>query len=293
MVNFQLNLNLDSIASGEGLSETVFELITWIDARDRIEDLVQGARKDNPGNELLRVFEMGQGMMANLDKLMNETQTRIEQLVQKKYGARARVGLGTALGEVDHRVEPFILAGLWHWINLRNQIVREGKTDLFTPQVQDLGRMLLGALEATPACYGRYTIIENKWSHRVLDEDGAGQDNGVGVFQYTRHGSDNQRWRLDLQGDGSYALCAEHSGRCLSVGDSSRENSAGMVQWDWGNGLNQRWWLTPLDDGSYRLLNVNSGKALDATWTEGAWARLVQFDWHGQDNQRWLIHVVP
>jgi predicted ATPase len=56
MVRTQLNENLESIAGGTNLSEVVFDLIQWAEARGRIEALVIGACKDNPGSPELHTF---------------------------------------------------------------------------------------------------------------------------------------------------------------------------------------------------------------------------------------------
>jgi hypothetical protein len=53
MVKFELGENLDAIAGGGNLSETVFNLIQWAERRGRIEDLIQGAVNYNPDNEAL------------------------------------------------------------------------------------------------------------------------------------------------------------------------------------------------------------------------------------------------
>ena len=42
--------NLPSIAGGANLSEVALNLVRWAEAQDRVEDLVSGAREENPGN---------------------------------------------------------------------------------------------------------------------------------------------------------------------------------------------------------------------------------------------------
>lgn len=56
MVRFQLDENLDALASPGSLKTTVFELITWAESQGRVADLVEGARAANPGNPALRAF---------------------------------------------------------------------------------------------------------------------------------------------------------------------------------------------------------------------------------------------
>ena len=59
MVTFELNENLDAIAGGGNLSQTVFNLIQWAERRGRMVDLVQGAVNQNENNaELLAVRDV-------------------------------------------------------------------------------------------------------------------------------------------------------------------------------------------------------------------------------------------
>jgi hypothetical protein len=57
MVRIQLNENLDAVAGGTALIDVAFELIVWAQSQGRLKDLVEGARKENPGNADLRAFE--------------------------------------------------------------------------------------------------------------------------------------------------------------------------------------------------------------------------------------------
>ena len=55
MLSFELDKNLDVIASGGNLSQIVFELITKAEAQNWVEDLINAARRANPGNNSLKV----------------------------------------------------------------------------------------------------------------------------------------------------------------------------------------------------------------------------------------------
>jgi hypothetical protein len=57
MVYFELEENLKHIAgSKNGLSDVVFELIGWANSHGKVEELVRGAREQNPGNPKLKAF---------------------------------------------------------------------------------------------------------------------------------------------------------------------------------------------------------------------------------------------
>ena len=57
MVSFELNKNLDAIATGENHSDIVFELIRWAETKGKVQDLLHAARFSNPGNLELQSFE--------------------------------------------------------------------------------------------------------------------------------------------------------------------------------------------------------------------------------------------
>ena len=54
MISFQLNKNLNVIASEENLNKIVFELVRTAQAQNWVEDLVIAASKENPGNQSLK-----------------------------------------------------------------------------------------------------------------------------------------------------------------------------------------------------------------------------------------------
>ncbi|ARV61587.1 hypothetical protein BZZ01_25810 [Nostocales cyanobacterium HT-58-2] len=57
MVRFKLDKNLDAIAGGANLSETISNLIEWAEAEGKLEELLIAARKENPGNPALQNFD--------------------------------------------------------------------------------------------------------------------------------------------------------------------------------------------------------------------------------------------
>jgi small GTP-binding protein len=53
VVRFHLDEDLDRIVAGNNFREVVFNLITWAERTDRVEELVRGARAENPTNPTL------------------------------------------------------------------------------------------------------------------------------------------------------------------------------------------------------------------------------------------------
>ena len=54
MLSFELDKNLNAIAGGDSLKDIVFKLITTAEAENWVENLINAARKSNPGNQLLK-----------------------------------------------------------------------------------------------------------------------------------------------------------------------------------------------------------------------------------------------
>ena len=54
MLSFQLNKSLDTFAGGDNLQVIVFNIIKIAEAEDWVENLIEAARKSNPGNKLLK-----------------------------------------------------------------------------------------------------------------------------------------------------------------------------------------------------------------------------------------------
>jgi hypothetical protein len=56
MVRVEVGENLDAIAGGDTLRAVAFSLIEWAQRTGRVEELIAGARRGNPGNAALEVF---------------------------------------------------------------------------------------------------------------------------------------------------------------------------------------------------------------------------------------------
>lgn len=54
VVRFGLDEDLDAIVGGDNLTDIVFNLVMWVESQERLEDLVVEARRENPGNLLLK-----------------------------------------------------------------------------------------------------------------------------------------------------------------------------------------------------------------------------------------------
>jgi hypothetical protein len=124
------------------------------------------------------------------------------------------------------------------------------------------------------------------------------------VCVFGSHGGDNQHWRIQPNGDGSFRLSAVHNGKSLDVGcddvfvptqpNSKRDN---VCVFSAHSGANQRWEFTRLPDGAYRITVRHNHKVLDvgcddvpnAAHPNSQRNNVCVFDWHGGDNQHWYV----
>ncbi|MER8046756.1 RICIN domain-containing protein [Streptomyces sp. NPDC094032] len=134
------------------------------------------------------------------------------------------------------------------------------------------------------------TKIRSEYRMLWMDVEGASFADGARVIQW---GSDdslpNQRFDFVADSDGTYAIVARHSGKCLDVFDASQADGAGLIQWPCNGDTNQKWRLESVSGGGLQLRAVHSGKCLEASWN-GSWGQQVrQYSCNGAVNQRWTL----
>ncbi len=87
MVRFELDEQLEHIAAGQDLGDIVFNLITWAEAQGKLEELIQAARNNNPGNLYLKQVaqlicplptQSPAQLLASLDPLQLPTQLAVQ-----------------------------------------------------------------------------------------------------------------------------------------------------------------------------------------------------------------------
>ncbi|MBK8047116.1 MAG: hypothetical protein IPK16_08335 [Anaerolineales bacterium] len=54
LVRIELDENLETIADGENLRVVVFNLVSWAEQTGRLDAVIQGAYRQNPGNPALK-----------------------------------------------------------------------------------------------------------------------------------------------------------------------------------------------------------------------------------------------
>ncbi|MFJ5926885.1 ricin-type beta-trefoil lectin domain protein [Kitasatospora sp. NPDC092948] len=99
---------------------------------------------------------------------------------------------------------------------------------------------------------------------RLLDVEGASQDNYAHVVTYAGNGGANQYWHLDSSGPGTFTVVNEESGKCLDVHNGTHALPGDWVdQYDCAGQLTQNWEFTTGPNGSVHLVNTYYGWDLD------------------------------
>ena len=94
MARVELGENLDAIAGGDTLRAVAFSLIEWAQRTGRVEELIAGARRGNPGNP------MG----------WDDLRAKFMPLVEPKLGEATAAELFACLRDFER---PGALADLW------------------------------------------------------------------------------------------------------------------------------------------------------------------------------------
>ena len=97
--------------------------------------------------------------------------------------------------------------------------------------------------------------IVNRATGRVLDVEGASQEDGANVQQWTWNQSGAQRWRLETRAIGSYQVVNVGSGKCLDVEGRSTTPGTRISQYRCNGGENQ---LFRLERSAARTTGVDT-----------------------------------
>lgn len=165
-----------------------------------------------------------------------------------------------------------------------------GFNEVFASKQREQIRRPLGFERSENVPEGTYTLetLDDSQPNQVIDVSGRYLHNGADVNIWSRHDGDNQKFTLRPNGDGTYRIQAEHSGKVLDVSGYGTDNGSNIHQWDWHGGDNQRWYVEHLGDGEYKIESKHSGKVLDCRGGEEG-DTVHQWGWHGGDNQRWRL----
>ncbi|HWG98502.1 MAG TPA: RICIN domain-containing protein [Pilimelia sp.] len=149
---------------------------------------------------------------------------------------------------------------------------------------------------ADPAMPGHVYRITTTGSLAV-EVAGASHDNGAPVIQWPVKVPDyqqNQQWRLEARGGGTFWLRNMRSGKCLTVADASHQPGAGLVQHDCNDGANERWYLNPVNSNTmYKIRSVATAYVMDVpNGTVKIGTQLIQYPDHDGPNQQFYLTML-
>lgn len=140
-----------------------------------------------------------------------------------------------------------------------------------------------------------YSTIVNLASGMALDAAGASTAAGTNVWQWTKNGTDAQKWRIVYRPEG-IAFISKPSGLALDVEGASTAMGANIQLW-YDNGTSaQAFELVPTDrssaveEGAYTLQSLSEGTYVDVTGaSEADGARLQLWEGNGSYAQKFKV----
>ncbi|CAM3907189.1 Pectate lyase L precursor [Vibrio aerogenes CECT 7868] len=158
--------------------------------------------------------------------------------------------------------------------------------------------MLSGQLYAADYCTDKpvdgiiYKIV-NAGAKKLMAAESTAKKANVELQQNT--GSDSQRFKLNQQSNGYWAIQASDTEYAATVEGGSTSNGATVQQKPYSSSSSQEWQLVQITsgtyEGTYKIVNEKSGKSLTvAGSTEGS--DIYQNDDAGISSQRWWLEPV-
>ena len=110
MLSFQLNKSLDTFAGGDNLQVIVFNIIKIAEAEDWVENLIEAARKSNPGNKLLKdiATELLSEIISEKPEILPTSQSPSKPTQQQKILILAAIPHGLRLDIEMREIEEAI-----------------------------------------------------------------------------------------------------------------------------------------------------------------------------------------
>ena len=137
-------------------------------------------------------------------------------------------------------------------------------------------------------------MIKNKNSGKYLDVDYGGTANETNVSQHAYNGADNQKWYLEFQNDGLYAIYPLHAPtKALNVYNAGSANNTNVQIYSFYENDSASLWTIRYDaEGHYYFVPFcarDSLLAVQNSSTENSANVVIQNADYDADNQRWYL----
>lgn len=110
---------------------------------------------------------------------------------------------------------------------------------------------------------GIYEIYTCSYGTKVVDVYGASDSNGANVQVYERGNSNNQKFKVIQNNDGTYTFIAMHSNKALDVEAAGMSNGTNVWQYKQNGSDAQKWYLKSCGNGYYNIISKLNGLYLD------------------------------
>ena len=136
---------------------------------------------------------------------------------------------------------------------------------------------------------GTYAVLA-KHSGKCLDVKGGGGQDGAPLEQFSCHGGDNQKFRLEPAGGSHFKVVVKGSGKCLDVPNSSGADGTQLQQYTCHGVDNQLFAFEQAGGGLVKIVAKHSGKCLDVRGAgSGDQVAVQQWACVGVENQLWEL----
>ena len=141
--------------------------------------------------------------------------------------------------------------------NLQVRLENNEKSQMF--KFEPISQKELNNFETKTIDDGMYcikTLVDNE---SVLDIYNQSRDNGANVEIWYNNSNLNQKFDIKYMNDGTYTICAVHSGKYLDVEGASKKSGANVLQWEYNGNNNQRWIIKKVTSEKYNIISKDSG----------------------------------
>ena len=136
---------------------------------------------------------------------------------------------------------------------------------------------------------GWYMIVCGNSDDRILDIYDRNKDNGGNLIIYQKYNAKNQRFYLEYQNNGFYAIRCLDSGKYLHVacGDDFSSN---VHQWEGKGHNNAQWSITSAGGDYYYFQNRSTGSYLDnSNQSTNLANNVIVYPFNGSPAQKWKL----
>lgn len=160
---------------------------------------------------------------------------------------------------------------------------------------KDMGIATWDLTGSTSVPNGIYSLSPRHAPGSALDVLNANPANAAQIDIRAYTAADSQKFRIDLQGDGSYRLRTILPGnRCVELPSGNTANGTQLQLFDDNGNAAQKWYLIPEGSGYYRLSPKNNiYKAMDVAGLATTDGTLIQsWDYLDGLNQQWYLKLL-